>query len=352
MSNGFYKWYFLVETIEIEDMRSYKDASKFIAATKNSVLYLRDIEDENTTYNLYFDIIVIVDTDKKQLSYPKHYIGSYQYSEIDEIYNSKNQYIKKIYNDLIKFGVVESDYSLKNLQSSYLTKIKTLSTKDDIVMYHGTTKKCIDSISRFGLRPIDTNELKTTINSKNRGNNSTIANHTEKNIYLTPNRTLAIQYAKSQAKYRNDIPVLCTVIIPDTSKLMLDDDVIIDLINNRVYTFLQTKSDSEIEFYQYIYGLNILNTVLNNENHILDVADDEDKIEFIEELIDFVKSEYKKLLNSDHIRSMISLHQAVAYKGRIPVKFITIEELPPLEEKISNFQRVLNILRESDRLVI
>jgi hypothetical protein len=96
-------------------MRSNKDAVKFIAATKGGELYLRGIEDENAIYNLYFDIMVIVDTEKKQISYPKHTIRSYQYQDIDEIYNSKNQYIKKIYNDLVKFNVVESDYSLKNI---------------------------------------------------------------------------------------------------------------------------------------------------------------------------------------------------------------------------------------------
>lgn len=346
---SFYKWFYLIESLHLQDDRQNKSATRFIAATIKSILYLLDIKDENATYHSLYDILVIVDTDKKIISYPKHHIGSYRYNDIDEVYNAKNHYIKKIYNELKKFSVIDGEYKLKNYQSSYVTDINKLSLSDDVVLYHGTTEKALDGIKKFGLRPQDTSTLNYSIRSKNRGNGSTIPNHTEYNIYLTPNKTLAIQYAKSQAKFRNDIPVLLSISIPDYSKLMSDDDYIRDNINKfilKMFVYETKYSDKEQEYIDDLIGTDVLYEILGGDVEEYIYSSDESLLSLGKRFVDSVLEEYRRLCSLHPNKSMLSSWNSVAYRGRIPSKFISIKTLQPLTEQKSPFKKWLDILEK------
>lgn len=105
------------------------------------------------------------------------------------------------------------------------------------VMYHGTTDKHLSQIERFGLVP------QKETDSVMRGNNSTIDGYTQKNIYLTVDPILAQLYANSQASRQGGNPVVFEVRIPDPSKLVADDDHILDVAKKMAREYIAQKYD-------------------------------------------------------------------------------------------------------------
>ena len=318
------QWFTLLEANKFDDRRT-NDSSKFIAATDKEKLILYDMNNYEQSYRMGFDILVVVDTDKKTIEYPRADIQSYEFADNDEIFTFKNRQLIKINNDLIKFGIIDEKYSLKEYQKSYVSKVKSLSLKEEINFYHGTTKDRLGDIIKFGLRPVDSD----IAYSRNRGNASTIPNHTIYNVYLTPNKTLAIQYAKSQSKHRNSSPILCIVKIPDLAKLIPDDDYIL----NKLYKVSQ----------KYNFSFGYVKDVLSGNDTIL--YNTIGQKELVDNFIEEINSEYKKLCSELPDNSIISAWNSVAYRGRIPSKFITIEEIKTVNEnklhKLNNFEKKL-----------
>lgn len=337
---------FLYESNEVHDFRTNKTDDKFFAGTINNLLFLYDITDETHTYHSDFDNQIIVDTKNKQIEFPKSTIKSYiKGITVRDIYTGNKWYIDKIYKDLIKNNIIDNTYSIHHdMEKHYTSK--------DLILYHGTSSSVMDKIKKFGLIPQLTDNM--NIDSFYRQNISTIFGHTEQNIYLSVNDGLAELYAKNQAEIRNDTPILITVQIPDTTKLLVDDDY----INVRIDFVIGEMLEDFPRIKKITGELNIISTVFKNENTLLQLAQDKEETNILKQCIHTAKEEYNKLMKTNYVKSLISQYQAVAYRGRIPAKFLSFEEVfiynPIVKEsnfkiftkKESNMNLIQNIINE------
>jgi len=349
---------FMIETTEIYDYRMNKSADRFFAGTIKHKLILRDVKGKQTyseydyEHDEFYDTQLIIDTKNKTIEFPIIYTATNNAADFVEKYTGNQQYIKRFFNDLLKHGIIDTTYKIShNIEKHYVT--------GNLILYHGTSSSVIDNIKRVGLKPIDTETLAKEYQSVYRGNLSTIVTHTDQNIYLTPSEHLAYLYAKSQAKKRNDNPVVIEVTVPDMTKLLVDDDYIQNRIRKLVSTILLhgviKKDEYFNEFYNKIINQKILNIVLTNDEssteelkYIGRKYGYEEKIDMI---LENVKSEYEKLSKTNYFKSIIGKDNAVAYRGRIPAKFLNFKYLKPepIKEsglkKLNNFEKTLLLLR-------
>jgi hypothetical protein len=100
--------------------------------------------------------------------------------------------------------------------------LMTIAEGAGLTFFHGTSSARLPSIMQHGLTP------HTDPGSRNRNNASTINGWTEKNVYLSTSATEAQRYAEMEANHTGGTPVVLAVTVPDQSKLVPDDDFIID----------------------------------------------------------------------------------------------------------------------------
>jgi hypothetical protein len=333
-------FHIMYESNVVHDERKNKTADKFFTGTRNNHLYLRD----GVSYEYKFDNQMIVNTKDKTLEFPKRDIESYKLQTFhSDVYTADKWYANKLFKDLLKHGIIDDSYSIRHdIEKDYNTS--------DLVLYHGTSSSVLDRIKTVGLKPIDSKELEKTYLSNYRGNNSTINEHTENNIYLTANKQLAIMYAKNQAKVRKDTPILIKVSIPNISKLIVDDDYIIKQlhdIHNSVYFEIMDSTEQEI-FQKLQYDNTFITAaILQDKENIDRIASQFTNKNLIVGFILYIKEQYDKLLSTNYVKSLISQYQAVAYRGRIPAKFLSFEEIQ-IREPVIKENKFKKFVRKVD----
>jgi hypothetical protein len=170
------------------------------------------------------DAHLIVDPRSRTLSMPKYGRTDFISKWMDQRYvmqvsNSQSkQAVDKLVRELNRLGLINDKYKFISENAE-----DELPRKDGVLyMYHGTTESAASQIMKKGLRPMDTVELGRK--SKFRGNSSTIAEYTDKNVYLTPSIDIAKTYAWRQAEHNDDNWAVLRVEIPDPARLYIDDD--------------------------------------------------------------------------------------------------------------------------------
>jgi hypothetical protein len=326
------------------------------------------------TINKNIGSILYVNSKKKTLQNVTGYqtvkVGGTKNYEYKETKYFDPLMVKKTIKDLISRGYINDKFKYIDVNVEDETpNITDYKENDGQYFYHGTTKSNSEKILKIGLQPKDTEDIygNKTYSRENkksmfRGNSSTLIGYTDKNIYLTPSLDVAKQYAYRQSQHNNDEPVVLKVLIPDKSKLVLDDDSIVVVINNEINSFLKdnvipvkyesnmahqkttwTGDDVLINFTTYVnllwrtnFGSLIKNgqydTYTNLLTHPYSYMDEKLAKEiktklpdqFFTELKNIVVSTYNKIKNQYFRKSAFSSDlSSIAYQGFIPPKFIS-----------------------------
>ena len=162
----------------------------------------------------------MVDFDKKLITISKESVDSGLRQRV--IYDVKN--FQKALKNLKSYGVTD-DFKIKGTSAPVNTKtvgeilamkpnVDKVFGKDDIVMYHGTSKSKAEIVEREGLKPGKTPDVY----------NDLIADYSEHNVYLAVDPKTAEFYGKRQAKKDGDSQyVVFKVDVPDKAKIVADD---------------------------------------------------------------------------------------------------------------------------------
>lgn len=329
-------------------------------------------EEINISHNDNIGAVLYVNVKKKTIQnvtgyeYVKDGYKDYKY-KTTEYFNPTM--VKKLIKDLLSIGYIDGKYKYVDVNQEDKTDNPTEYNEKEQYLYHGTTKSNSDRILRIGLRPKDTEEVKTLF----RGNSSTLIGYTDKNVYLSPSLDVAKQYAYRQSKFNHDEPVVLKIQIPNISQLVLDDDNIVKKIRSVVYNELNKhivvaeknesgypesyKTDwtgdeliskyfntyvnilwrsnfgSLIENGEFTTYTNLLHdSYIRISNKELEEFRNKLPDSFYVWLKDLVIGEYNKIKNEYYRKHLYnSSTHSIAYKGNIPPKFI---QIVPVEYKL------------------
>jgi hypothetical protein len=391
----------LLESINLLDFREDRSLPFFAVLTEKGELVLVPTNDNSQEFSIDFKIgekisstshlekdwyfkskllaILYVDIKNKIIN-PSTEFNYFKFNDL----NSKGEKIQKREKGHLHFNPkmlekLKNDLIVRKLIPNNLKfsddNLPITNEDGNLYFYHGTNRKSAVNIMKVGLRPMDTKNIMVTnrfsddmkTKSMFRGNSSTIQGYTDNNIYLTPSINVAKSYAWRQTTFKEDpedSPIVLKVMIPDPSKLLIDDDVMSRLLINSLTDWLDKNSEEVVPydyikgyslfktkwsgdklipyFTQYVYSLvlkNLEDIVKNNKiNNFHDLrngyinfksdiyvkAVEDLGNEFLEELKEYVRKEYNIVKNT-YWKKSAYIHNvdAVAYNGPILPKFIT-----------------------------